>query len=252
MAKGSWILLDSVVYDYLSESEQSEAKFFKLWNIAFRGMEDLGIDFFYQIKSVMLPISSTKTIKLPDDYSSYSKLGVLNNLGEIIPFAYNSSLTLFQDSNPNRLTSVQNDSYYTMYNPVTPCFYNYWDGYGFGNLYGIPSGGYKATFRIDEPNQQIILDPSFTYANVVLEYIALPKEGESYYLPTVFRQALISWISWNDISSAPLKRAVNIDKRERERRYYNDRRLAKARYKPFHLQEAYEWNLQNQRLTVKV
>lgn len=252
MAKGSWILLDTVVYDYLTESEQGENKFFKLWNICFRGMEQLGIDFFYEIKTVILQIDSTKTAKLPHDFANYSKIGCLNSFGQIVPFTYNNSLTLFAATNPERLTRIQSDSYYNLYQPESLCYYNYWDGYGYGNMYGIPSGGYQGTFRIDEPNQVIVFENEFTYNSIALEYVALPKEGESYYVPSIFREALIAWMAWKDINSAPLKRAVNLDKEARRRDFGNERRLARARYKPFHLMEAYQWNLQTQRLTIKM
>lgn len=252
MAKGSWISLDSIVYDYLTESEQGESKFFKCWNLAFRGMEELGIDFFYEIRSVILQISSTKTAKLPSDFANYSKIGCLNSFGQITPFTYNSNLTLFADANPERLSRIQSDSYYNLYQPESSCYYNYWDGFSYGNMYGVPSGGYKGTFRIDEANQVIIFENEFTYNNIVLEYVALPKEGEQYFVPSIFRQALISWLAWKDIVNMPFKRGVATNIAYREKTFWNDRRLARARYKPFHLMEAYEWNLNTQRLTVKV
>ena len=33
--------------------------------------------------------------------------------------------------------------------------------------------------------------------------------------------------------------------------FYNQRRIANAQFKPLYLNEAYEWNLLNQRMTVK-
>ena len=65
----NYITLESVIYDYIDESEQSQNKYAKLYNIAYRGMEQLGIDFFYRIKSVKLPVDTTNfTVKLPSDY----------------------------------------------------------------------------------------------------------------------------------------------------------------------------------------
>jgi hypothetical protein len=252
MAKGTWIPLDEVIYDYLSESEQSSHKFFKLWHISFRGMEQLGIDFFYQIKTIKLQVAGTKTAELPSDYGNYSKVGVVNSIGEIIPFTYNNNQTLYADANPSRLSKIQNGEYGYAFEPSSLCFYNFWDGFDFGNLYGIPSGGYTGSFRIDEANKLIVLGSEFSYSNIVLEYVALPKEGETYYLPSIFREALVAWISWKDISSAPIKRSVLDDKAARRREFYNERRLALARYKPFHLYEAHQWNVQSQRLTIKM
>jgi hypothetical protein len=42
------------------------------------------------------------------------------------------------------------------------------------------------------------------------------------------------------------------DKEQRKRQYHNERRVANARYRPVDLEAAYQWNLENQRLTVKM
>lgn len=253
---GGWIDLESVILDYINESEQSSHKYFKLYHIAFRGMEQLGIDFFYQIKTVRINVDSTLTAQLPSDYATYSKIGVLNEQGEIIPFTSNSNLSLFKGNSPNRVSRLQEGDYTALYDPSSLCFCNYWNGFGYANLYGaaygIPTNGYNGNFRIDEYNQVIVLDPSFNYTDIILEYTAFPKEGEKYFIPAVFREALISWLSWKDISSAPAKRAIIEDKAARRHEFYNERRLARARFKPFHLLEAYETNLNSQRLTIKV
>ena len=41
------------------------------------------------------------------------------------------------------------------------------------------------------------------------------------------------------------------EKRDRKHEFYNERRLANARYRPFYLDEAYELALESTRLTVK-
>ena len=64
----NWITLDSIIYDYINQAELSKHKYFKLFHIAFRVMEQLGLNFFYEIKSVKLPVTSSKTILIPDDY----------------------------------------------------------------------------------------------------------------------------------------------------------------------------------------
>ena len=55
----NYITIDSVINDYIDESEQSVHKYAKLYNIAYRGMEKLGLDFFYKIKSVKIAIDTT-------------------------------------------------------------------------------------------------------------------------------------------------------------------------------------------------
>jgi hypothetical protein len=72
----AYIELDSVINDYLSESEQPIHKYFKVFHLAFRGFENLGLDFFYHVKSVKLPINANLTVNLPADYLNWTKVGV--------------------------------------------------------------------------------------------------------------------------------------------------------------------------------
>ena len=46
----NYITIDSVINDYIDESEQSVHKYAKLYNIAVRGMEKLGLDFFIKLE----------------------------------------------------------------------------------------------------------------------------------------------------------------------------------------------------------
>lgn len=247
------ITIDSVVRDYLDQSEQSNHKYFKCWNLAFRGMEDMGIDFFYNVRSVKLPIQANKTVNLPADYINYTKIGVFNNRGEVIPLKFNNKLTTFGDLFPNRIEKTTDNTLYNDYSPQSGVFYNYWNGSAYGNLYGVPSGQpFVGSFKIDKVNNIVLLNDNFFYDYVVIEYVAAPTEGEEYHVPLEFREALVSWIGWKDIQMMPSTRKGNLgDKRDRRQEYFNARRLANARYKPFYVNEAYEINLESQRLTVK-
>ena len=250
----NFITLDSVINDYLDESEQSVHKYAKIYNIAYRGMETLGLDFFYKIRTLKIVIDNTNyTAQLPNDYISYTKVGVLNSKGEIVPLMYNSKLTFYADQQPDRLALTQDNTLIDWYNQSYPLFYNYWDGYGFTNIYGYPSGSPDVgAFKIDDSNGVILLSENFYYEYIMLEYLAAPNPNEKYMIPLQFREALLAWIAWRDITNIPTSRRGNLgDKRERERNFYNQRRLANARFKPLYLNEAYDWNLVNQRMTVK-
>jgi len=254
-AIASMITLDSCITDYLDESEQGIHKYKKLFNIAFRGMDNMGLDFFYQIRSMKLPVSATKTVTLPADYVKYTKIGVLNSIGEVIPLKFNQKLTLFADSAPERLQVTQDDTldFQNIYNQASPFFYNYYNNGAYTTLYGVPSGSpFVGNFNIDEANGIILLNENFFYDYLILEYITGPVEGQDYYIPVQFREALIAWMAWHDIKSIPSTRRGSIsDKAERKSNFYNARRLANARYKPFYLAQAYELNLEMQRLCVK-
>ena len=250
----NYITLDSVINDYIDESEQSVHKYTKLYNIAYRGMEKLGLDFFYKIKTVKLQIDNINyTAKLPNDYINYTKIGVLNSRGEIIPLKFNSKMTFYADQQPDRLALTQDNTLVDWYTQDYPLFYNYWDGYGFTNIYGVPSGSpFVGSFNIDDTNGVILLNENFYYDYIMIEYLASANPEEKYMVPIQFREALIAWIAWRDIASMPTTRKGSLgDKRERERNFYNQRRIANAQFKPLYLMEAYEWNLENQRMTVK-
>lgn len=250
----NFIALESVIYDYIDESEQSQNKYAKLYNIAYRGMEQLGIDFFYKVKSVKIPVDKTNfTAPIPTDYINYTKIGVLNAKGEIIPLKFNNKLTTFADFLPERVQKTQDNTLINWYYPNTPMFYNYWDGYGFTNIYGLPSGTPSVgSFMLDLNAGLVLLSQNFDYDYIMIEYLSSPNPDEQYMIPIVFREALISWLAWRDIASMPNTRRGTIsDKAERKREFYNQRRQAMARFKPLYLSDAYEQNLEAQRLTVK-
>lgn len=249
-----FVSINDCVTAYMDESEQGVHKQFKLTQLAFRAMDELGLDFFYRVKSAKLPVNSNLTVNLPQDYLNYSKVGVLNSKGEVVPMIYNNKLTTYADLLPDRLEKTQDYSLFNWSSPATGVFYNFWNGSTFGALYGVPSGApYVGSFKIDEYAGIILLNELFNYEYIILEYLAAPtSDGLDYYVPIQFKEAIIAYLAWKDIKSMPTTRKGSLgDKRDRRHEYYNERRLAIARYKPFRATEAYELNMQSQRLTVK-
>ena len=107
-------------------------------------------------------------------------------------------------------------------------------------------------FKIDNQASLILLDEAFGYSYIILEYIASPVPTMTYQIPMMFREALTSFLWWKDSRARNVKRgAVGIDRNLRSD-FYNERRLANARFRPLYLTDAYEWNMENQRITVKV
>lgn len=248
-----WVQLDECITDYMNEAELSNSKYRKIWYLAFRAMTELGLDAFYQVKSAKLPVNANLTVTLPADYLKYSKVGVLNQQGEIITMGVNNKLTVAFDLQPTRIEQTQDDTIPTQYDQNGVWWYNYWNGYNMGNMYGLPSGGAQVgSFKVDDANGVIVLSENFAYDYVMLEYVASPKEGGEYYVPIQFKEAVIAYIRWKDNISVPVKTRPQQSNVEMKRRdFYNERRLAIARYDPVNLPDLYEWNLQNQRLTVK-
>ena len=246
-----YISLDSIINDYLNEAQLSNHAYFRLWHIAYRAMEDLGLDAFYQIRSVKLPVNSNLTVTLPGDYLNWSKVGVLNDKGEIIPLNYNDKLTTYADLSPDRIEKTEDftlGSWQYQY-----CWYNYWNGWIYTNIYGVPSGQpFVGSFKVDMANGVILLNSEFSYSYVMLEYVASPKPNEEYYIPMQFREALISWLRWKDIQSVSVKTHVaNSSVQMRRHDYFEDRRKALAKWKPLRISEAYQSSQEMTRLAVK-
>jgi len=251
----AYISIDDPIYGYVDEAEMSEHRYFKLFNIAIRGMEELGLDFFYTIRSVKLPVNSNKTVFLPDDFLMESKVGVLNDRGEVIVLKQNNKLTTYADLNTNRKSKTEDNTLWDQFWFNSPTFWNWWNGYLFQNVYGFPSGApFLGSFKFDKTNGVLLLNEDFFYDYIILEYVAAPapKKG-SYFIPVQFREALISYLRWKDIISLPNSRRGGLgDKRDRRHEYFNDRRLAIARWKPIQKEQAHIESMESNRLTIKI
>lgn len=237
-----YISLDSIVNDYIEQSEQSVHRYFKLWQLAYRCMEQLGISFFYEVRSVKLPVNPNMTVTIPNDYVNYTKIGVLNSAGEIAIMKFNSKQTFLGDLLPNRKAMTTDSSIATYTELGGNFFFNYWNGSSYSNQYGFPSGGVDVgSFNIDQANGVILLSQNFKYDYLMLEYIASPNPNEDYQVPVQFREAIIAWLGWQDIMYMPSTRKGALgDKRDRKSNFFNERRLAIAAYEPLRLQDAYE------------
>ncbi len=249
----AYISLDSVITDYTGEAELSVHKYRKLFDIAFRGMEDLGLDFFYEVQTFKIPVNANLTANTPSNCLQLVKCGVLNSVGEIVPLNSNSKLTTYADLLPNRLSVTQDDTLFNWDSPANSgWFYNYWSQGVFTNLYGLPSGApFVGSYKYDKINGLIVLDENFQYPYVMAECLVSPVEGQEYYLPIQFREALIAWLWMKDNKMINVKRgAVGIN-RDLKNEYSNARRVAKARYDPFRIEDAYQASQEQTRMAIK-
>jgi len=247
------VKLDQIINNAIDEMQLSNHDYFRLWNIAYRGMQEMGLDIFFTVKSVKLPIESNKTVVLPKDFLQWSKVGVLNSRGEIVQLQYNSNMTTYADAYKDRLSKVE-DNTMLDWDWTSQYFYNYYGYYYSNNVYGYGSNFPKVgEFKIDNDNNLIVLGVNFTsYDYVMLEYICNPEPSNDYHLPQVFEQPLIDWIAWKSIANLPSTRKGNIsDKQLRRKEYFNSRRLALARYKPFRMEQALNIVRNATNLTVK-
>jgi hypothetical protein len=244
-----FINLADCVNHYIDEAELSIHKYYKLWNLAVRAMDELGLDAFYAAKTVRLPVLANKTVTLPADCLQWSKVGRFDGQGQIMTMRHNPKLSSMAALHPDRLTKIEAQDI----DLASDTFYNYWDGNTYSNLYGVPSSATNyGSFSVDEAQGVIVLDPDFSESEIVLEYLTSPDYTQDLYLPVQFREAVIAYLGWKDTRYIPSKTHVNNSNVGMRRRdFYNERRLAIARYKPFRADEALDDNRDNTRKTLK-
>lgn len=249
----AYITLDSIITDYLGESEQSIHKYKKLFDIAFRGMDNMGLDFFYEIRTVKLPINANLTVTVPANCLQVVKCGILNGAGEIIPLNSNSKLTTYADLLPNRIEKTQDNTIFNWDSPANGgWWYNYWANGTYTNLYGLPSGApFIGSYKYDSVNGVIVLNETFEIPYLMVECLVSPVEGEEYYVPIQFREAMIAWLWLKDKKMINIKRgAVGIN-RDLKEEFNNARRNAKSQYSPFIIEDAYQASQEQTRMAIK-
>lgn len=247
--------IKKIVYAYADEAMQNSSTFRRLYSIALRGVTDLAMDVIGQVKSCRLCVQPNKTVELPEDYLNWSKVGVLNDCGEVATLNNNPSMTLNGATSVNRLSQNIDSSTPDYGNIGYGLYLNFvdeWYGYYGVNLFGI-SGNEAASlgsFKVDHDCGLILLNNDFRYDYIILEYISLPDEDTK--IPIQAQEALIAWLAWKDIIDLAASRKVSVyDKTERKRSYFREKNNARNRLKPFRISEAYNVTQQAIRLVPK-
>lgn len=190
--------LKTIVAYVLDANGKSMKDFDKAWVLAFRGLDDLNWNIYAEPKSVRLPVNGNKTVTLPADYRSWSKIGVLNDRGEVCSIKINNGLSLWRDNNPDRLARQTADVQDNL--PLisgNPFYLNYYYNGLYGNLFGVGGGLIQyGSCRVDERNNVIILGENFTFDHIIIEYISAPMKDDDYMVDDALREAVIAFIEW--------------------------------------------------------
>jgi hypothetical protein len=190
-----YVPLKTVVSFALDQHAKSIKDFDKWWILAFRALVQLNQSVSAEPKTVRLPVESNKTVVLPDDYVSMTKVGLITNYGDVFMLRKNNSLSAFRSNNSDRLSLNSGNIQASNTLSDSPMFFNYYDG---GLYYNIAAAGRipNSDYRLDEKNGVIILSPEFPYSDVVLEYISNPQRDEDYQVHQCLQEAIIAFIEW--------------------------------------------------------
>lgn len=231
------IPLKKIVAEFLDSADQSSHQFRRLYNIGVRGMREFNLDVTGTLKTEVLDINANKTCELPCDYLSYSKIGVLNDKGEVLCFKRNDQLSNYNQFNfdmTNRsegapmVTSIGN---WTNPTSFPFFFYNYWMGGTSYNLFGLNSGTADlGNYKVDEEAGIILLDSRVSFSQIVLEYIADGQDSEcgDYMVNPKAEEAFICYLRWKNATDL-YKKFSPSQVRMFKMEYYRERKLAKMR-----------------------
>lgn len=235
-----YIPIEQVVQQYINEANLTDAAFERLWHIAVRGLEEFSYSFAAEPITRKLAVLPNMTVELPGDYVDWCKIGVVNELGEIATLRVNSGMSKYAATNSDRVAN--NAAVYDRITVEDHFFKNYnYDG-SYVTLYGVEPGlAFVGECNVLNDEGLIILNSDYQYDHVILEYIASPVANQDYLMPVFLREALISWLRWNDRRSMPQGRRSNLGQRQMDRRdFFNDKRLARQQVKRFRIEDANE------------
>ncbi len=189
------------IVDYtLDELKKSDGDRDRYWVLAFRAMVDLTYDISAQPITFRLPVNPNMTVNFPPGCISWTKIGILNNNGEISTLKVNNALTSWKDLNPNRLVDLTPDITDSLPTLIQSPFYlNYFYDGVYQPLFGVGGGLIQyGDIRVDEENRVVILQTDFKYPQILFECIYSPEKDGDYKVPTALREAIISFIKWKD------------------------------------------------------
>jgi len=190
--------LKRIVSYFLDEKNLSHDEADKAWIIAFRGLVLLNQSIAAEPKTVRLPVEGNKTVSMPSDCISWSKIGILNSNGEVSTLKINNALTTFADTNTSRLGKLTPDvasSYPLLIS--SPYYYNYGYNGQYQAFFGIGGGLVQyGECRVDEKNRLVILNPEFRHDSIIFEYLSSPQNDNDYEIQTCLQEAVIAFLSW--------------------------------------------------------
>lgn len=189
------------IVDYtLDECRKSDGDRDRYWILAFRALVDLLFDISAQAITFRLPVEPNMTVAFPPGCISWTKIGILNNNGEISTLKINNALTTWKDLNPNRLVDLTPDITDSLPTLIQSPFYlNYFYDGVYQPLFGVGGGLIQyGDMRVDEEHRVVILQPDFKYKQIMFECLYSPEKDGDYKVPLALQEVIIAFIKWKD------------------------------------------------------
>jgi hypothetical protein len=78
--------LKTIIAELIDSKDSGSHEFRRLYNIGVRGVREFNTDVVGTFTTVLLDVAPNKTAALPEDYVAFSKVGIINDKGEILSF----------------------------------------------------------------------------------------------------------------------------------------------------------------------
>jgi hypothetical protein len=185
---------------FLDEVDKSSADIDKIWLLMLRGLVKLRYAFAAEPETIRVPVPANKIVSFPNGLLKWSKIGLLNESGEVSTLKINTGLTTWRDESPLRITDLAsaniNDAVGQL--AAAPLYLNYYYNNCYYNLFGLGNGLIQyGECRIDEGKRLIVLSLDFQYDSILIEGIYAPeKTGGDYLVPTSLMETMIAFAKW--------------------------------------------------------
>lgn len=219
--------LESIVRATIDqEGYDTPHKFMRYLNIANRGLKELTFDVLESVKPVVLDVDNTMRVDLPTDFVDYTFLGVILPNGTLEPLGKGSNIPGTGQYNMQIPRTVLTEDQILL-REFEPQF-------GMGG--GQNRNGYYLS-SIDLDNWQMILSGVLVGSFIYMEYISDGRTPDGNTIVHPYAEAaLIAYIYWKSIE---MVRTVDPNEKLMARKaYYNEKRLARARFASFTKEEA--------------
>ena len=229
--------LKTLVAELIDAKDSSSQEFRRLYNIGVRGLREFNSDVVGTFVTALLPVNANKTVDLPPDYINYSKMGVINERGEIVTLRLNQQLSNYNDGHALKQDRFENvPSLQTVTSPGVPygypfIYFNFFVSNQSYNLFGIGGGGQDiGEYKVDEGCNVIILGPYFQWDKVLFEYLSdgMDCECDDYMVDSRAAEAMVSYMRWKSSLDQPKKYGQGMI-REYKADYLSERKKAKMR-----------------------
>lgn len=237
--------LKEIVAELLDSKDSSSHEFRRLYNIGVRGIREFNTDVVGTFTTKLLDVNANKTVTLPEDYISYSKVGIINEKGEIVTLRLNNQLSTYNDAHVTkndrfegvpRTTAVTNPSIPYNYPYI---YYNFFISNQYYTLFGIGGGGsIVGEFKVDDECGVIVFGQGFMYDKVLLEYLGdgYDCDCEDYSVDTRAAEAMLAYIRWKSSLDQPKKFGQGMI-REYKSEYLSEKKKAKMRINKINLSD---------------